>query len=294
MTGEPPPLQHSQKVARTAIIQEMFLRTADEDYITARWAMANRMISTFCWLAAHCLEKYLKAVLLMNGRSALRQSHRIVDLYDEVAAFAGDLLPAEIARPEWVEERVWHRSTARAFMERIADNGQPENRYLVHGYMILEQDLFALDQMVWFIRRIVARLEDRIGRDIPDAPTWREVIQSRHHVHSPIGMYPLDEVIAGRGATQEAAAALFNRNFAFASESYPHSGIMAGSASINPVIYRQVLELLDHPMLEAVQEAIETGEWLLDHILLSRGSAAIVRQALERARRRIADAEPTP
>ncbi|GEM_PF-2983598 len=52
------------------IIKELFLKTADQTYVVARWRFLNRLYLDFYWNAVHALEKHLKAVLLMNGRSA--------------------------------------------------------------------------------------------------------------------------------------------------------------------------------------------------------------------------------
>lgn len=50
-----------------SIINELFIATADDNYVLARWQHLN---VDFFWLAVHALEKYLKAVLLLNGKSA--------------------------------------------------------------------------------------------------------------------------------------------------------------------------------------------------------------------------------
>lgn len=69
------------------IVLELFARTADENYITARWCAINQLNTDFLWLSVHALEKYLKAVLLLNGGSSRRSasdqktySHDIVRL----------------------------------------------------------------------------------------------------------------------------------------------------------------------------------------------------------------------
>ncbi|TIT06089.1 MAG: hypothetical protein E5W74_30460 [Mesorhizobium sp.] len=49
------------------IINEMFVHTADENYIVARWCHDNQLMRDFFWNSVHALEKYMKAVLLFNG-----------------------------------------------------------------------------------------------------------------------------------------------------------------------------------------------------------------------------------
>lgn len=52
-----------------SIVDELFIKTADDSYVAARWCYANGFDVDFFWLAGHALEKYLKAVLFLNGRS---------------------------------------------------------------------------------------------------------------------------------------------------------------------------------------------------------------------------------
>jgi HEPN domain-containing protein len=57
----------SVEASKNNLASELFVRTADENYITARWCANNQLNTDFLWLAVHALEKYLKAVLLVNG-----------------------------------------------------------------------------------------------------------------------------------------------------------------------------------------------------------------------------------
>lgn len=65
------------------IARQMFVATADQNYILARTAYFNELDVDFFWLSAHALEKYLKAILLLNGRSAKNYGHNIIDLYED-------------------------------------------------------------------------------------------------------------------------------------------------------------------------------------------------------------------
>jgi HEPN domain-containing protein len=72
------------------IVDNLFTRTADENYITARWCALNRLQTDFFWLGAHALEKYMKAVLLVNGRTVKEYGHDILRLHAEISEFAGN------------------------------------------------------------------------------------------------------------------------------------------------------------------------------------------------------------
>ena len=79
---------HTLSQPKRGIVKRPFVGTADNNYIAARWCYANGLHLDFYWLAVHCLEKYLRAVLLLNGREAKSQSHKITDLYSEVETLA--------------------------------------------------------------------------------------------------------------------------------------------------------------------------------------------------------------
>jgi hypothetical protein len=59
----------SISASKNNLVHELFVRTADENYIAARWCAINRLNTDFLWLAVHALEKYLKAALLVNGHA---------------------------------------------------------------------------------------------------------------------------------------------------------------------------------------------------------------------------------
>ena len=86
------------------IVREIFVDTADDNYITARWCFVEGLNVDYFWLAVHTLEKYMKAALLLNGQSGRGYrdeagkcqsfGHDIAVLYRHVKLFASDLLPS--------------------------------------------------------------------------------------------------------------------------------------------------------------------------------------------------------
>jgi hypothetical protein len=149
---------------KTSLVHELFVRTADENYITARWCAINQLNTDFLWLGLHCLEKYLKAVLLMNGRSSEKFAHNIVRLYTDVEALAGPLLPDRLEQPAQLDIATWFDQTSREFIQHLQRNGNANNRYLLYGYRTFSQDLHMLDTMVFAIRRLEVAGEIRTGR----------------------------------------------------------------------------------------------------------------------------------
>jgi hypothetical protein len=87
------------QTSKNDLVLELFVRTADENYITARWCAFNLLNTEFLWLSVHVLEKYLKAVLLVNGKSSKSYGHDIERLYRDVKSIAGSLLPDKPHHP---------------------------------------------------------------------------------------------------------------------------------------------------------------------------------------------------
>lgn len=107
------------------IIKEMFIRTADENYVVARWAYQNDLITDFFWNSVHALEKYMKAVLLLNGRSVKKFSHGIEELYKEVKELAGELLPQVLTQPPTLQIAYWSDLGSRLIREGLRSRSAP-------------------------------------------------------------------------------------------------------------------------------------------------------------------------
>src|SRR5690554_3518498 len=63
------------------VINESFVITADQDYLTARFLSQKGLGRAFFWSASQSIEKYLKTFLLMNGESIRENSdHKLFPL----------------------------------------------------------------------------------------------------------------------------------------------------------------------------------------------------------------------
>lgn len=254
------------------LVQELFLRTADENYVTARWCAINRLNTDFLWLSVHCLEKYMKAVLLLNGRSSKGFGHNVENLYGELLTFASDLLPLDLVRPPNLEIYHWRDRTPAQFMAHLHSNGNADNRYLIYGHSTASSDLHMLDQMVFTVRRLIHPLDERVFRQ-GDAPqmTFREALVADPAFYFTPHM-PLDALISANGASAARHAAL-NLNLSFAPDDYPHEPIQGGSSAVNPVIVRRILDPLESSDASQAAVGIELARWLLDNVQIPRGKA---------------------
>jgi HEPN domain-containing protein len=128
---QPLPAHYAEK---QSIVKSLFIDTADDNYILARFCFHANLDVDFFWLAVHCLEKYLKAALLINGRSSIKYTHNIVGLYDAVHPLAPELLPDKLMRPQGMPSNLWRDESAKDFIERIYRDGEANNRYQLFGY----------------------------------------------------------------------------------------------------------------------------------------------------------------
>ena len=115
-----------------------FRETADKDYITARMAYRGRLIQPYRWSALHCLEKYVKGILLLNRVPAKNLKHRVlqgIEILKQHGKFELDI-----------------SDTTTDFIKKLEDNGA-NDRYYLASYSIEPFDVTQLDRAVWELRR---------------------------------------------------------------------------------------------------------------------------------------------
>lgn len=267
------------------LIAELFVRTADENYITARWCVVNGMYIDFFWMAAQAIEKYLKAVLLLNGRSAKGYGHNIARLYRDVKSIAGALLPDRLVQPANLQISHWHECTAERFIEQLARYGNPDSRYLVFGFQAEPEHLFMLDMMVFAIRRLFCPLDERyISADAgPSAPTitHRQLLEKDPRYYGRLSL-PLDDALAGKNNTPLQSVAT-NMNLPFAQPDFEHEPVPSGWALRNPAIGLHVFDSLKSDDRGQAVAAIELANWMLDNIQLSKDVEGQIVRAIDDA-----------
>jgi HEPN domain-containing protein len=120
-----------------------FRDTADKDYIAARMAYRARLIQPFLWSALHCLEKYIKGILLLNRVEAHR-GHSVlpgIERMKQHDKFELDLSAKTVE-----------------FIKRLEDDGA-EYRYYEVSYDIQPFDIVRFDRAVWELRRYCQALD---------------------------------------------------------------------------------------------------------------------------------------
>lgn len=131
-----------------------FRETADKDYIAARMAYRARLIQPFLWSALHCLEKYVKGILVLN-RVKAHKGHSVlpgVERMKQHGKFELDLSDDTVK-----------------FIKKLEDYGA-EYRYYEVSYDIHPFDILRFDRAVWELRRYCQPLDhdivDRNGKTV--------------------------------------------------------------------------------------------------------------------------------
>jgi HEPN domain-containing protein len=136
-------MPHQMHVLVNDFAIRSFRETADKDYIAARMAYRARLIQPFLWSALHCLEKYVKGILVIN-RVKAHKGHSVlpgIERMKQHGKFELDL-SADAVR----------------FIKKLEDYGA-EHRYYEVSYDIRPFDIVRFDRAVWELRRYCQPLD---------------------------------------------------------------------------------------------------------------------------------------
>jgi len=120
-----------------------FRETADKDYVSARLSFRARLAQPFLWSALHCLEKYIKGILVLN-RVRAHEGHKVlegIELMKQHGRFELQLSDSTIS-----------------FIKRLEEYGA-KYRYYEVSYEIDSKDMMRLDYAVWELRRYCQPLD---------------------------------------------------------------------------------------------------------------------------------------
>ena len=162
MTGLPN--ARSAKLYNSEILRQFF-EPAENDYLAARLLFCNRMESSFVWTAGQCLEKYLKAALLVRHQK-IKKEHSTLFHFRRLVLWNDVELPVLLKRdkrayrypaqeeggklfhPEYTEK-------LEAFLQRFDAMYHPNQRYGRIDHSLELYDLFKFDQVVYHVRGTV-------------------------------------------------------------------------------------------------------------------------------------------
>lgn len=164
------PIAPSNCIEVRSSIWRMYRDAADEDYLMARFAARSKLLYQFWWSGQQAVEKYLKAVLLLNNARVDGYGHKLANMYLEVADLAGDLLPALHCPPKAVRQRYWPNTNSRGFFPvlrfvmELEKNGDPNNRYRAYSVSTRSEYLIYFDELCFCLRRIAFPLDMALER----------------------------------------------------------------------------------------------------------------------------------
>lgn len=269
-------MQAKLEAAKNGIVRDMFIRTADENYITARWCASNSLFTDFLWLSLHSVEKYLKAALLLNGQFVKGSSHNISGLFSDFQKIAGEFLPTTLQRPPRLDMD-WRDQNTSDFVQGLASGGDPHNRYLMYGHITDPEDVHRLDILVFAIRRACHNLDTLLLQGQPDQFSIRQALRENPKLTFSQGL-PLDWLITAKDTPLRRAA--LNLNFAFAPADYLHMPDHGSSSDHVSPLDTYFFDNLDSPRQESQEVAIELGRWLLDNVQLPGDLKSKIRASL--------------
>ena len=249
------------------IVQELFINTADDNYITARWCFIEELNVDYFWLAVHALEKYMKAVLLVNGMSSKGFNHDIVKLYKSVKLFASDLLPDSLEQPDALGSNYqWRAESPEQFLQRLYDNGNPDNRYQIFGFQRHYDDLFKLDLMIFALRRLCVPLNAYYLRLDGKNLTYRDILINQPEQGTLTPSDKLSKTVSGKRG-ERLREVLLSHNFPFAPDDFPHGRLRRNMAFQNPVLGRFLINPLGRTSdRDTANIAVELTNWAVDNI----------------------------
>ncbi len=269
---------------KTAVVKSMFIDMADKDYVLARMAHGANMYNVFFWLAGQAIEKYLKASLLLNEKSAKGYSHKLPELFEEVCKYASDLFPKSLGKPDeleipsghWLAED-WNEEPPVDFVERFGRYANAHVRYNVFPFVVYERDLFHFDQFAFAARRVAVPLRVVPFKKQPEK-TWHHLLKESpgYCTHRTSFKRLLESLpdLTVRDAAQ-------NLNFPLAPSDYPHKA-QIGSAMSNPVLIMHVMGSAEGDP-DCLEKA-DLGDWAVKSIELPKTIKHSLRDQVGRLR----------
>lgn len=243
------------------LVKDIFINTADEDYLLARWCYFNNMHRQFFWHAAQATEKYLKASLVLNNNCIKNINHLLSAAFVMVRTYGAEFLqPFKQPSENLIFSKnpnLWKDEALENFIARIEQHGTPSNRYDYFGIYLEITDLYKLDQLIFSLRNLSVNLDD-VYDDVNDHEykgfAYSKILRLKPNNQ----LFPFDEkLINDKRYCKSLYDLARDNNYVFAKE-YDHS---ITPLKINSkVSHLEMLYAGDH-----FSHAIETRKWFEDN-----------------------------
>lgn len=279
-------LNHFKSVAT----HQFYIAPADDNYLLARWMFINRFIPECFWQASQALEKYLKAIILLNDMDTKRFKHDLSALYHAHLSICGSVAVASFIKPVALDSSLWRDEKVSEFIKWISIKGDPQSRYGLVSWWRNSDDIVKVDQLAGQLRRLTIGMGWQVGQDFPTRPEDLSFIGQSYQValERDKSFYPrgkmsnLDLRLIPVGNSR--SDLLHSWNFEF-----PRNDVdleRPAPRSVAPIIgpaensylnlFRENLTrksmVNGNEALEPISRVLAEGmQWLLDRITLSRG-----------------------
>lgn len=257
-------------INKVEFVREMFINTADNNYILARYSFYNSYPFEFLWLAMHALEKYMKASLLLNGMSSKKYNHDLVALSKAVNEYAEELLQFSFEKPKdiklnFVAEEWWLNEEPQNFIQKISNLGSPNNRYRTYGLLKTPDMIFKIDTLVYYYRRICRDLSKTIPIEGDDTKIFDILALDNSKWKIDRGI--LEDVLEDKD-TKEKRKIFLKNNLIFAPDDFIHDSYAGGTYIFNSVIepYLNEEKTNDDENVRTLKK--EMRSWIKDNIQL--------------------------
>lgn len=158
------------------IVHRMFIATADRNYILARQAFFMMSMTDFYWLSLHALEKYMKGILLLNGKTSTGFKHNLSQLQLTIEKMDKRFQLGKYKHPDKRIPQKYKGILEGYLVFFLNEAGDPDSRYAVRGQSMGPEDLFIVDQLVWAARRYCRPFQtdkDAVALLQADPEKWR-------------------------------------------------------------------------------------------------------------------------
>lgn len=180
------------------VIYDSFVITADQDYLAARLLAQSGLYRPFFWSAAQAIEKYLKTLLLMNGKSTLEfQGHPIKKLFNQAIKVEPHIASLNIEPHQKIQKDTDSSALIETysldnFITELEEHGSPNNRYNASGVFYNNGHLFALDSLAFKLRSNICvppidesfrGIDSNLVTSFQNMNYWFNIIHQAHEAH---------------------------------------------------------------------------------------------------------------
>jgi len=271
-----------------SLVERMFVATADRDYVLARWAAINRLDINFFWLGVQAVEKYLKAILLFNGRAARKHGHDVQRLHDDVLTLDSSLTFEPLTKPTVLDldDIPWFDESVPQFLKRLNLMGDPNNRYMLYGFAVHSDDLLKFDQLIWAVRRHCRPFtETHVAGEAGNIEiNWIEQLKKGPGLWR-LGSNLLIEKLVDEEASTPVGEALITLNLPFAPDRNHTVAVWRTSSATAPLEnWVRLLQSAD-AIPEVRQHAKNILNWVIKNITLGPADVKEIQMALDKYQR---------